>query len=75
MEVVILSKEQYDDMVIHIGKNKIISQNSKENNKILVNQQEFLQLINTSKRKRRVWLNANIFILVIKIIVEVWFCT
>jgi hypothetical protein len=76
MEVVILSKEQYDDMVKRIEEvKKMISQKSKKNKINFIDSQAFLQFINASKRKRRVWQNANIFILVIKIIVEVWFCT
>lgn len=76
MEAIILSKEQYDDMVMRIEEiKKVINQNSKEPKEIFVDNQEFLKLMNISKRTRRTWQNENIFILVIKIIIEVWFCT
>lgn len=75
MEVVILSKEQYDDMVKCIEEvKKMTSQKSKINKEIFVGKLEFIQLTNTSKRRRRTLQNVNFFILVFKIIIEVWFC-
>lgn len=75
MEAVILSKEQYDDLVMRIEEiKKVISQNSKEPKEIFVDNQEFLQLINISKYIGQTWLNENLFIVVFKIIIEVWFC-
>lgn len=75
MEAVILSKEQYDDLVMRIEEiKKVISQNSKEPKEIFVDNQEFLQLINISKYIGQIWLNENLFILVFRMIIEVWFC-
>ena len=47
MEAIILSKEQYDDMVMRIEEiKKTITQNSKEPKEIFVDNQEFLKLMN-----------------------------
>lgn len=74
MEAVILSKEQYDDMVMRIEEiKKVVSQNSKQTKEIFVANQELIQLMNISKCIEQTWLNKNLFILVFKIIIEVWF--
>jgi hypothetical protein len=77
MEVIILSKEQYDDMVIHIEviKRMIIIQNLKENKDYFVRKQESHLLLNIGKRKRQIWKNVNTCIFVIRVIIEIWFCT
>jgi hypothetical protein len=74
MEAVILSKEQYNDMVMRIEElQKITSQNSNEPKVFFVDNQEFLQLINVSKRIKRTWQHETLFIVVFKIIIDVWF--
>jgi hypothetical protein len=56
MEAVILTKEQYDDMVMRIDEiKKVVSQNPKELKDIFVDNQEFLILMNVSKRTAQTW--------------------
>jgi hypothetical protein len=61
MEAIILSKEQYDDMVMRIEEiKKTIIQNSKEPKEIFVDNQEFLKLMNISKRTGQTWRDEGI---------------
>jgi hypothetical protein len=61
MEAVILTKEQYDDMVMRIDEiKKVVSQNPKELKDIFVDNQEFLKLMNISKRTGQTWRDEGI---------------
>jgi len=74
MGIVILTKEQYNDMVMRIEEIKtLIIQNSKENKDCFIHKEELHQLLNIGKRKRGTWKAVNIFILIFKIIIDLWF--
>lgn len=74
MGIVILTKEQYNDMVMRIEEIKtLIIQNSKENKDCFIHKKELRQLLNIGKRKRGTWKVVNIFILVFKIVIDLWF--
>lgn len=56
MEAVILTKEQYDDIISRIEDvKKVVNQNPKEIKEIFVDNQEFLILMNVSKRTAQTW--------------------
>lgn len=75
MEVVILSKEQYNDMVERIEEiKKLIIQNSKENKDYFVYKQKLYQMLSIGACKRQTYQTINIFILVFKIIIDICFC-
>lgn len=56
MEAVILSKDQYNELVLKIEETKtLISQSTKSPQEVFVDNQEFLILMNVSKRTAQTW--------------------
>jgi hypothetical protein len=56
MEAVILSKDQYNELVLKIEETKtLISQSTKSPQEVFVDNQEFLLLMNVSKRTAQTW--------------------
>lgn len=56
MEAVILSKDQYNELVHKIEETKtLISQSTKSPQEVFVDNQEFLILMNVSKRTAQTW--------------------
>ena len=56
MEAIILSKDQYNDLVLKIEETKSLIQNSTKSPKeIFVDNQEFLKLMSVSKRTAQTW--------------------
>lgn len=61
MEAVILTKDQYQDILAKIEAiNTSISQNNKEPKDSFLDNQEFLQLMNISKRTAQTWRDEGI---------------
>jgi len=61
MEAIILSKDQYQDILAKIEAiNTSISQNHKEPKDEFIDNQEFLQLMNVSKRTAQTWRDEGI---------------
>jgi hypothetical protein len=56
MEAIILSKDQYNELVLKIEETKsLISQSTKSPQEVFVDNQEFLILMNVSKRTAQTW--------------------
>ena len=56
MEAIILSKDQYNELVLKIEETKsLISQSTKSPQEVFVDNQEFLLLMNVSKRTAQTW--------------------
>ena len=58
MEAVILTKEQYNNLVSRLDKlNDTLSSNQKPSHETFLDNQEFIQLMNISKRTSQTWRN------------------
>jgi len=56
MEAVILTKEQYNELVSRLDKlNSTIESNQKTSKEIFLDNQEFIQLMHISKRTAQTW--------------------
>ena len=61
MEAVILTKEQYQDLVVRMEEIKsAVTEKQKEPKDIFLDNQEFLQLMNISKRTAQTWRDEGI---------------
>ena len=56
MEAVILTKEQYNELVVRLDKlNSTLVSNQKPSHETFLDNQEFIQLMNISKRTAQTW--------------------
>jgi hypothetical protein len=56
MEAIILTKDQYQELVIRIDEIKsVLSEKQKEPKEVFLDNQEFLKLMNISKRTGQTW--------------------
>jgi hypothetical protein len=61
MEALILSKEQYETLLKEMGEIKsVLSEKQKNPNDLFLDNQEFLQLMNISKRTAQTWRDEGI---------------